>query len=274
MGFWAKLQRLFSGPARLLPASTGQPQVTVGQLSERQRDDLREIVRGAIHLRICSAYSDPVTVNCLLDLRRASSEIPRILLGCAAEHAMTWEAAHECATARRGDVDCRVWEPTGRDRLHAKFMIAHQTDGSVVVAAGSANLTQAGLLRNVEVLTVVRGSAGDSAIAPFIEAFDNLFQHARPADSFLQIHPKPRLTLVDDGVEERGRPEPVSRSQPVEGESRGQGTGTSVATIAKRRRPPFGPRRRGNRYAWRWQQATLVPSGRALRLFAPKAPCS
>ncbi len=141
-------------------------------------------------LAVASAYWDATACTTVLEMAArisapdADAEPARLLLWTAGSTKKGWQAAREAVTVAdgaRGGLDLRFIDaPAGGGIFHAKLAGVVGGDGTWRSAlVGSANLTNAGRSRNVELGVAIHGEP--SALEELRTWFDRQFDAAMPA---------------------------------------------------------------------------------------------
>lgn len=130
---------------------------SMGSLQATLEANLNELVdrfrhTNATELWICSAYINSGGVEAIRPLLNVAGHV-RVVLGAGDQ---TEPEAVQALLQRTPDVRLRH---VPRAEFHPKCYLGVASDGQAWAAVGSANLTQAGASRNVELMTVVEGPA-------------------------------------------------------------------------------------------------------------------
>lgn len=143
-------------------------------------DRVADLERGDI--AIASAYWDDASCATAIDLARRIGGVARVVLWTAGATKSAWRAA--CDAVGSTDLDLRFIDaPDGGGIFHAKVAAVVDRSGTWRCAlVGSANLTTAGRVRNVELGVLVHDEP--VPLAQLRTWFDELWDAAEPAIDF------------------------------------------------------------------------------------------
>lgn len=137
-------------------------------------DELLDAVRGVVadadEALLCVAFANPAGVNLLEPALKAARGRVRLL------STTVFGDSTAAALSRAADlgVDVRILNP-GRGTYHPKLYLARRRDRTEALV-GSANLTS-GLLRNIELATVLDGASTEPALARLRETAERWWTH-------------------------------------------------------------------------------------------------